>query len=202
MENQHKLHFKIKRNIMNKFLSEPVDALDLRLTKAEALLEGNLVDDPWKVKSERDEETGSVTTVSDVRDHEEPLDFSDTQDSHDDRVTSSRDDLEVHSDSDDHPDKDVQFIRASSLKSFRNQLKSHQHPLVKIRSSPEPVSSSPKTLHNLSTSRPFSCLSPRSTYQEYHHHKDQVKRRLIVVSFNFHRSYIIKGFSVNPLSRF
>ena len=62
------MHFKIKRNIMNKFLSEPVDALDLRLTKAEALLEGNLVDDPWKVK--RDDEgdhEGSVTTVSDVR---------------------------------------------------------------------------------------------------------------------------------------
>ena len=63
MENQHKLHFKIKRNIMNKFLSEPVDALDLRLTKAEALMDGNLVDDPWKVKSERDEESGRVTKV-------------------------------------------------------------------------------------------------------------------------------------------
>ena len=65
---KHPLHFKIKRNIMNKFLSEPVDALDLRLTKAEALLDGNLVDDPWKVK--RDDEgdhEGSVTTVSDVR---------------------------------------------------------------------------------------------------------------------------------------
>ena len=169
MENQHKLHFKIKRNIMNKFLSEPVDALDLRLTKAEALMDGNLVDDPWKVKSERDEESGSVTTVS-----EEPLDYSDTQDSHDDRVTSSRDDLEAHSDSDDHPDKDVQFIRASSLKSFRNQLKSQHHPQVKSRSSPEPVLSSPRILPSLSTSRPASCLSPHSTYQEYQHHKDQV----------------------------
>ena len=41
---------------MNKFLNEPVDAmvaLDLRLTKAEALLAG-MVDDPWKVKSEKD----------------------------------------------------------------------------------------------------------------------------------------------------
>ena len=68
-DQQHPLHFKIKRNIMNKFLSEPVDALDLRLTKAEALLDGNLVDDPWKVKSERDEEgdRGSVVTVSDER---------------------------------------------------------------------------------------------------------------------------------------
>ena len=117
---------------MNKFLSEPVDALDLRLTKAEALLDGNLVDDPWKVK--RDDEgdhEGSVTTISDVREHEdEPLDFSDTQDdSHDERVTSSRDDVEDHSDAeeDDHPDKDVQFIRASSLKSFRNQLISRGH---------------------------------------------------------------------------
>lgn len=68
-DQQHPLHFKIKRNIMNKFLSEPVDALDLRLTKAEALLDGSLVDDPWKVKSERDEEgdRGSVITVSDER---------------------------------------------------------------------------------------------------------------------------------------
>ena len=45
---KHPLHFKIKRNILTKFLSEPVDALDLRLTKAETLLDGNLVDDPWK----------------------------------------------------------------------------------------------------------------------------------------------------------
>ena len=189
---------------MNKFLSEPVDALDLRLTKAEALLEGNLVDDPWKVKSERDEE--SVTTVSDGREHEEPLDFSDTQDSHDDRVTSSsRDDLDPHSDSDDHPDKDVQFIRASSLKSFRNQLilkSHHHHPQVKSRNSPEPISSSPRILPTLSTSRPASCVSPHSTYQEYHHHKDQVKRQLIIVSCNFHHPYSIKGFSVNPSSRF
>ena len=43
-DQQHPLHFKIKRNIMNKFLSEPVDALDLRLTKAEALLDGSLVE--------------------------------------------------------------------------------------------------------------------------------------------------------------
>ena len=56
LEKEQKLHYKIKRNIMNKFLNEPVDAmvaLDLRLTKAEALLAG-MVDDPWKVKSEKD----------------------------------------------------------------------------------------------------------------------------------------------------
>ena len=123
---KHPLHFKIKRNILSKFLSEPVDALDLRLTKAETLLDGNLVDDPWKVK--RDDEgnhEASGTAVSDVRvTEDEPLGFGDTQDSHDDRVTSSRgDDLECHSDAeDDHPDKDIQFIQASSLKSFGNQL--------------------------------------------------------------------------------
>ena len=187
MEYQSMLHFKIKRNIMNKFLNEPVDALDLRLTKAEALLDGSLVDDPWKVKSERDEETGSVTSVSDHqdrdrdRDDEEPLDFSDTQDSHEDRVTSSGDIQDAHSDTEDHQDKEVQFIRASSLKSFRNHLirGHHQHPQVKSRTSPVPLLSSPRILPNLSTvstPRAASCLSPHSTYHDYQHHKDQVYR--------------------------
>ena len=113
---KHPLHFKIRRNILKKFLSEPVDALDLRLTKDETLLDGKV-----KRDDEGDHEA-SGTTVTDVRDtKDEPLD---TQDSHDDQVTSSRgDDLEGHSDAkDDHPDTDIQFIRASSLKSFENQL--------------------------------------------------------------------------------
>ena len=90
-----------------------------------------------------------------VREHEdEPLDFSDTQDSHDDRVTSSRDDLEGQSDTeDDHPDKDVQFIRASSLKSFRNQLiirSHHHHPQAG-------VNTLPKNIPFIFVKKPFTC---------------------------------------------
>ena len=47
------------------------------------------------------------------------------------------------------------------------------NPQVKSRTSPEPLSSYPRIYPNLSTARP---LSPHSEYQDYQHHKDQVKR--------------------------
>ena len=121
------------------------------------------------------DDTESVTTVS------EPLDFSDTLDSQDDRVTSSRDDLGNNSE-EDHPVKDVQFIRASSLKSFRNQLNGY-HPNMNAerRSSARMARLSPRT------------ASPHSFY------KDEVRPHLLKMKlWLFTTSIFIKDFSTNP----
>ena len=66
--------FKLKNNLMNKFFNEPVDALDLRLAKAEENL-STLPIDPFKdIKKEEGEET-PVTDM--LRDY--PLDCSEVQ---------------------------------------------------------------------------------------------------------------------------
>ena len=100
----HGGHFKIKRTIMNKFFNEPVDALDLRLTKAEAIL--TVISDPWKVKVEAGEPRPEPM---------EPLDFSEY------KVTSSS------GDQGEAGDRHVQFIMGSSLTSYRDQHHHHHH---------------------------------------------------------------------------
>ena len=63
--------YKVKNNIMQKFYSEPVDALDLRLTKAEATLSSLEADPLRNIKEEEDwEPWGPVDS---------PLDYSEVQ---------------------------------------------------------------------------------------------------------------------------
>ena len=63
--------YKVKNNIMQKFYSEPVDALDLRLTKAEATLSSLEADPLRNIKVEEDwEPWGPVDS---------PLDYSEVQ---------------------------------------------------------------------------------------------------------------------------
>ena len=63
--------YKVKNNIMQKFYSEPVDALDLRLTKAEATLNSLEADPLRNIKVEEDwEPWGPVDS---------PLDYSEVQ---------------------------------------------------------------------------------------------------------------------------
>ena len=59
------------------------------------------------------------------------------------------------------------------------------------------MSSYPRILPSLSTSRPASCLSPHSTYQDYQHRKDQVIRTYWLLYFvtyiYFQQHYLSKG---------
>ena len=88
-----KCHYKMKSKIMSKFFSEPVDALDLRLTNLEASL--TVISDPWSVKSKAECQSA-------------PLDCSEVE------VTSSSLEGEAR--------EDVQFITASCLKSASTTL--------------------------------------------------------------------------------
>ena len=88
-----KCHYKMKSKIMSKFFSEPVDALDLRLTNLEASL--TVISDPWSVKSKAECQSA-------------PLDCSEV------KVTSSSLEGEAR--------EDVQFITASCLKSASTTL--------------------------------------------------------------------------------
>ena len=65
-------HFKMKSNLINKFFNEPVDALDLRLDKAEATL-ASFHQNPLEIKQEE-----QVNAVQ-VKDIEHPLDYSEVQ---------------------------------------------------------------------------------------------------------------------------
>ena len=79
-------HFKMKSNMMYKFFNEPVDALDLRLTKAEASL-SSLPTDPLfgQVK----EELGEPKEVDVPIDYSEVQIFS-PQGNSEERVTSTK----------------------------------------------------------------------------------------------------------------
>ena len=94
-----KCHYKLKNKIMRKFFDEPVDALDLRLTKLEASL--TVIPDPWSSRCKEEPQAA-------------PLDYSEVQIFSED----CREHSEVTSSSNDR--EDVQFIAASSLKSFRH----------------------------------------------------------------------------------
>ena len=135
MESSKPSHRKLKNDIMVKFFNEPVDALDLRLTKAEAALS---LADPWEEKDTKDCDESSFVD-------EGPLDFSDVRpaDSPGERPSSDIseeywDDAEDHNDesADKYPDlsSDVQFITARALKSFRNHpYNSQSRPLYPSR---------------------------------------------------------------------
>ena len=80
-------HFKMKSNMMYKFFNEPVDALDLRLTKAEASL-SSLPADPLFGQVVKEE-------LGETKQSEGPIDYSEVQvfspDSNsEDRVTSTK----------------------------------------------------------------------------------------------------------------
>ena len=64
-------HFKMKSNLINKFFNEPVDALDLRLDKAEATL-SSFRENPLEIKEE-EIESGKSKHI------EHPLDYSEVQ---------------------------------------------------------------------------------------------------------------------------
>ena len=64
--------FKLKSNLMNKFYNEPVDALDLRLAKAEENLSVLPVDPFTEIKQEEVEEHT-------IGNDEHPLDYSEVQ---------------------------------------------------------------------------------------------------------------------------
>jgi len=68
----HGTQFKLKSNLMNKFFDEPVDALDLRLAKAEENLSSLPVDPFTEIKQE-EEEKHSICS------DEHPLDCSEVQ---------------------------------------------------------------------------------------------------------------------------
>ena len=71
-QNQNrKPHFKLKSNLINKFFNEPVDALDLRLDKAEATL-SSFRENPLEIKQEEIESAKSNHI-------EHPLDYSEVQ---------------------------------------------------------------------------------------------------------------------------
>lgn len=136
-------HFKMKSNMMYKFFNEPVDALDLRLTKAEASL-SSLPTDPLfgQVKEELEE----------PKEHDGPLDYSEVQifspcGNSEERVTSTKNEH----DTDYEPEfaresptfagqeeqtevEDTQLtaiqrviLKANSLKSFRNHERIHPY---------------------------------------------------------------------------
>lgn len=140
----HGSHFKIKRTIMNKFFNEPVDALDLRLTKAEAIL--TVISDPWKVKVEAGEPRPEPM---------EPLDFSEY------KVTSSSGDQGEAGAEDRH----VQFIMGSSLTSYRDQHHHHHHHPQSLDTFP----SSSIIKHTSSTPS-----SSHLEYHHHHHLENQV----------------------------
>ena len=64
-------HFKMKSKLINKFFNEPVDALDLRLDKAEATLSSSN-NNPLEIKQEE-------VDPSQSKDVEYPLDCSEVQ---------------------------------------------------------------------------------------------------------------------------
>ena len=144
METNKPSHRKLKSDIMYKFFNEPVDALDLRLTKAEAALS---LADPWEEKEAKE----CDDSVGGDEDEEGPLDFSDVQAPHSptDRPSSDIsdeywDEHENNNNDEDSGDKypdmssDVQFITARSLRSFRNHPYSRSQSLFPTRLNPPP----------------------------------------------------------------
>lgn len=145
METTRPSHRKLKNDIMYKFFNEPVDALDLRLTKAEAALS---LADPWEEKEAKDYDD-SVEGEDDGEDEEGPLDFSEAPAPHSpvDRPSSDISDeyWDDHDNNnedtgDKYPDlsSDVQFITARSLRSFRNHPYSRTQSLYSPRLNPPP----------------------------------------------------------------
>ena len=131
---------------MKKFFNEPVDALDLRLTDLEASL--TVISDPWALKAREEKQQNQL-----------PLDYSVVEvfskEVSDQEVTSTND---MDGDGGSLDDgKDVQFIAASSLKSFRH------HPYQRTERDCTMLVS-PSIVRHVSGSRPW---SPH--YQHQHH---------------------------------
>ena len=142
---QQSCHYKIKSKIMKKFFNEPVDALDLRLTDLEASL--TVISDPWALRAKEEKHQEQL-----------PLDYSVVEvfsKQFDDQEVTSTNDI----DGDDGND-DVQFIAASSLKSFRH------HPYQRPESDCTMLVS-PSIVRHVSGSRPW---SPRYQQQQHQHH--------------------------------
>lgn len=185
-------HYKIKRNIMYKFFNEPVDALDLRLTKAEATL--TVVSDPWLVKAEKEDSLSNHS--SEVNG---PLDFSEVKALYnEEKVSSSNESDDWDTDPADHNDNyydndddnnnrdqgsDIQFINARSLRSFRAQ-RHRSHPYHHRQSSSPNTFRTPSVIkQHISSCSSFNCF-------------EKCQRQVIVVKTKIFHKYVVHFFSL------
>ena len=152
---------------MKKFFNEPVDALDLRLTDLEASI--TVISDPWAVRAK--EEKPLDYSVSEVVPREVDDQVTSTSDGDGDGVDDSKD--------------DVQFIAASSLKSFRH------HPYQRTPSDCTMLVS-PSIVRHVSGSRAWS----HHHQHHQHHHQDHGNHEVTIFSLHIGPSFEVNPFAV------